>query len=85
MKLMSDQLFNYLGGINCYRNTPKIYQRPPKATKRSIKAVFRILNMVGCKKSFSISAVHKLVTSHSKNSSKVKKGDKRPLKATQNH
>ena len=38
---MSDQFFKHLGGITCYKFTLKIYQRPPKAAKRLIKAVFQ--------------------------------------------
>ena len=52
MKIKSDQFSKHLGGIACYKFTLKIYQRPPKAAKRSIKAVLKINNMIGRKNSF---------------------------------
>ena len=32
--------FRHIGGIMWFQNILKIYQRPPKTVKRSIKAVF---------------------------------------------
>ena len=44
MKIESDQFSRHLGSIMCYKFTLKIYPRPPKAARRSIKAVFKSIN-----------------------------------------
>ena len=58
MKLMSEIFFQHLGDITWCQNILKVYQRPPKAAKRSIKAVFKMCNIIGRKNKFLMSAGH---------------------------
>ena len=58
MKMMSEIIFQNLGGITWCQYILKIYQRPPKAAKRSIKAVFKMCTIIDRKNSFFMSAGH---------------------------
>ena len=56
--MMSEIIFQHLGGITWCQYILKNYQRPPKAAKRSIKAVFKMCTIIDRKNSFFMSAGH---------------------------
>ena len=84
MKLMTEFFFQHLEGITWCQNILMIYQRPPKAAKRSIKAVFKICTTIGRKKLiFNVCWAltgNKLVQKLIKGKKKMIKGHQRPIK-----